>query len=529
MENNQKIKYFLYARKSSESEDKQVASIDSQIEELKKIAQKEKLEIIAILQESQSAKAPGRPIFNQLIQRISHGEAQGILCWKLDRLARNFIDSGSIIDSLQKGIIQKIRTYDRVCLPSDNVLMMAIEFGVANQFIRDLSENTKRGLRNKVSQGWLPGRPPIGYLNNKFKEKGKKDIIRDPKRFHLIKQLWDKLLIGGLSIKRLYEIANDDLGLTIKGKNGEKRISLSKFYQIFTNPFYCGHFNYGGAIYKGNHEPMITEEQFALVQKILKTRSKAPLRFHTFAFTGLIKCGECGASITAEDKIKIQKNGNRHRYIYYRCTKRINPRCAQKPIRLEGIEAQISETLKDIQIPEEFYNWAMNKLKRELGQELESRTYILKNQQKEYNECLREIDGLISMRAKNEIDEENFKRKMDSLIERKNHFKELLDDTDDRVNKQIIKADTSLNFAQNAKQRFETGNLDVKREVLVGLGYNLFLKDGKLLFSIKKPLECVKQAVPIAWRIKRRLEPVKTDGNEAKLEELYSKNAFLGG
>lgn len=522
---NEKIKYLLYARKSSEAEDRQVASIDSQIKELTNLAKKEKLEIIDILSESQSAKAPGRPIFNQMIQKIYSGEATGLLCWKLDRLARNPVDGGNISWMLQQGVIKHIRAYDKSYLPSDNVLMMSVEFGMANQFIRDLSQNTKRGLKAKAERGWMPGHAPIGYSNNKFKEKGKKDIIKDPDRFDLIKKLWGMLLTGNYPIQKLYEMAINDWALTT---TRNKIISRSKFYEVFKNPFYCGYFYYGGVLHKGNHEPMITEEQFDLAQKIMGLRSKSPFTKHSFAYTGLIRCGECGASITAEYKIKRQKNGNVHYCTYYRCTKRLNPNCTQKTVRLENLEAQILEIINKITIPAEFHDWAMKWFRKENEEEAESRNQILKGQQKKYNDCVKEIDGLISMRAKGELDEENYKRKINFLNQEKGRLQELLEDTDDRVNKLIAKAEKVFALARDSKEEFETGNLDKKRQILQDIGYNLFLKDRKLSISIQKPLIYIGQAAPIAWQIKRRLEPVKTGEYQAKLEELYSKNAFLG-
>ena len=172
----EKIKYFLYARKSSEAEDRQVASIDSQINELTKIAKRDNLEIMGTpLSESQSAKAPGRPVFNKMIERIHKGEAQGIICWKLDRLARNPIDGGGISWMLQEGIIKHIQTYERSYYPTDNVLMMSVEFGMANQFVRDLSQNTKRGLRAKAERGWYPTFATLGYMHNILKKKGGKE------------------------------------------------------------------------------------------------------------------------------------------------------------------------------------------------------------------------------------------------------------------------------------------------------------------------------------------------------------------
>jgi DNA invertase Pin-like site-specific DNA recombinase len=134
-----KIKYFIYARKSSESEDRQVQSIDDQINKLKEIADTLNLEIKKTYTESKSAKKPdNRPLFSEMLQRIENGEAQGILCWHINRLSRNPIDSGKISWLLQQGIIKSIQTTEKQYLPDDNVILFNVETGSANQFILDL-------------------------------------------------------------------------------------------------------------------------------------------------------------------------------------------------------------------------------------------------------------------------------------------------------------------------------------------------------------------------------------------------------
>ena len=147
-----KIKYFIYARKSSESEDRQVQSIDDQINRLKKLAIDLDLDIKKTYSEAKSAKKPNnRPVFDEIIQRIENGEANGILCWHLNRLTRNPIDSGKLSWLLQQGIIKSIQTIERQYLPDDNVLLFNVETGQANQYVLDLSRDTKRGLLKKLN------------------------------------------------------------------------------------------------------------------------------------------------------------------------------------------------------------------------------------------------------------------------------------------------------------------------------------------------------------------------------------------
>jgi len=525
MKDEEKIKYFLYARKSSESEDRQIASIDSQIKELTKIS--EKLEIVDILSESQSAKAPGRPVFNKMINRIYNGEANGILCWKLDRLARNPVDGGNISWMLQRGQIKHIKSHDRSYLPSDNVLMMSVEFGMANQFILDLSINSKRGKRHKAEMGWYPAPATLGYKHDPLKIKGNKIIVKDLERFDLTRKMFDLMLTGKYNPQEILEIATNNWGL--KNKLGGK-IARSTAYRIFTDPFYYGEFEYpknSGNWYQGKHEPMIAVEEYDRIQILLGRKGKPRPKKHQFAFTGMIKCGECGSIITAEEKIKRQKNGNVHYYTYYRCTKKKRPDCTQKALRKENLESQIVEILRNIEIPQEFHNWAIKWIKKENKIESESRNRILKNQQKAYNDCLKEIDGLISMRAKGELDEENYKRKIKYLTKEKARLNELLNDTDNRTSKQIKKFEETLSFTRDAKKAFEMGTLGEKKYILSGLGSNLFLKDKQLQISIKKPLFHMRKVACAVKTIHRGFEPLKNGKNEAKLGKMYSKNPIL--
>src|SRR3990167_6052094 len=225
-----KIKYFLYARKSSESEDRQVQSIDDQKNRLKQLASDLSLDIKKIYTEAKSAKKPNnRPVFDEMIERIENGEADGILCWQINRLSRNPIDSGKLSWLLQQGILKSIQTIDRQYLPDDNVLIFSVESGAANQFILDLSKNTKRGMRGKLERGWQTGIASLGYLN----DKENKVITKDPERFSLIRKMWDLMLTGHYTPPKILEIVNNEWGFTTRKfkRMGGNPLSRSGIYK----------------------------------------------------------------------------------------------------------------------------------------------------------------------------------------------------------------------------------------------------------------------------------------------------------
>lgn len=521
MQNENNLKYFIYARKSSEAEDRQVASIDSQISVLTDIAKQEGFEIIDTLCESQSAKAPGRPLFSKMLEMIYKGQAQGIICWKLDRLARNPVDGGQINWMLQQGVIRHIKTHDRSYYPTDNVLMMSVEFGMANQFIRDLSVNVKRGLKQKAEQGWFPCPAPVGYLNTPDRQKGFKIIKKDPKRFDLIRKMFDMVLSGNYSVPQTHTIAVTEWGFRMP--NGTK-MSRSTFYSVIGNPFYYGYYEYpkkSGIWHKGKHPAMITKDEYDQIQNMIRPDNIKPMK-HVFAFTGLIKCGECGATITAEHKTKRQINGNIHYYTYYHCTKRINKNCSQRVIQVQDLEKEIAEILGGLTIPPEFNEWAMSWLKDENHKEADDRNDILDTQQKSYNECVKKIDNLIDMRAGGEISEQQFKDKKAKIIKEKMHLQELLKDTDKRVDNWLERAEEALIFAQNAKLAFENGTLQRKREILNTLGSNLLLKDRKLRINLENCLLPMKKVDTGSGNKKSGFEPL-----DLCLDK--RKNTALGG
>ena len=127
--NNKGLRYKLYARKSTDTEDKQVQSLDDQVNVMKNIAKLADARLIdEPLEEAKSAKKPFvRPLFEQLLQEIEDGKVDGIVTWKLDRLSRNPTDSGRLQQLLQDGKLKHILTSDKSYYPEDNAIVFSVE------------------------------------------------------------------------------------------------------------------------------------------------------------------------------------------------------------------------------------------------------------------------------------------------------------------------------------------------------------------------------------------------------------------
>ena len=333
------MKYFLYARKSTDEDDRQVLSIESQITELREFAEKENLEIINEFIESKTAKIPGRPIFNKMMDKIDAGGGYGILAWHPDRLARNSVDGGKIIYLVDTGKILglKFPTFWFDATPQGK-FMLNIAFGQSKYYIDNLSENVKRGLRQKLRRGERPGLAPVGYLN----ELRHHTVVKDPERWQIVKKVFEAYATGNFTIEALQKLSFS-LGLVSRRTN--EALTLGRIHKMLQNPTYYGVFIVRNEMYQGTHEPIISKRLFDKIHEVMKQNGKPvhPEKVKNFPFLRLLKCGECGRSITAEKKIKPSGK----EYVYYRCTKKQRV-CRQKYVEQKELVKQINSIIKKV-------------------------------------------------------------------------------------------------------------------------------------------------------------------------------------
>jgi site-specific DNA recombinase len=517
--------YFIYCRKSSEAEDRQVLSIESQVGELEQIAVGMGVPIIEILKESKSAKEPGRPVFNEMMQRLYKGEADGILCWKLDRLARNPVDGGSVIWGIKQHGIRVITPSQSFAREEDNVILMYIEFGMAQKYVDDLSKNVKRGLKTKVQNGWYPGVAPIGYLNHTDPKTAEKKLIKDPERFPQVRRMWELMLTGLYTPPQILDIANREWGFRTRQtrKQGGKLLSRTAIYQLFKKPFYQGLFEHpagSGKFHQGKHEPMVSMEEFKKVHALLtRSGSPRPQTHLGFAFTGMIACGGCGRMVTAEEKHQLRCSVCRHKfpyqkheacprcrtpiekmvnplfrhYTYYHCSRSLRPDCRQKSIRVEELERQIDQHLARIEISESFKNWALKYLDELHQKELAAQSEIVQTQQKTYQDCLGRLDSLVRLKTSagnldgTLLSDEEYGHQRAELLQQKSALENSIENMERHLDRAFKESREVFEFASNVRRRFSEGAPLLKKQILLTVTSNRILKDKKLSIQAKKP------------------------------------------
>ncbi len=348
-----KIKYVLYSRKSTESEERQILSIDSQINEMLSLAEKESLEIVDIRRESHSAKESGqRPVFKEVLEDIRRGRYNGILTWAPDRLSRNAGDLGSLVDLMDQKKLIHIQTHGQTFSNSPNEkFLLMILCSQAKLENDNKSINVKRGLKTRVEMGLWPCPAPTGYQKEKRTDR-KCETLIDSEQAPTIKKMFEKVAYDRWSGRKIYNWLKFDLNF--RTSYGKKHLSLGNIYKILDNTFYYGVFEYpknSGNWYTGKHEPIVTKELFDLVQKQIKSNI---LRVENkeFAFTKIMTCGLCGSGISADEKFKKLKDGGANRHVYYGCTKARDQNCKCGYINEEDLIEQLQKLVDHININE---------------------------------------------------------------------------------------------------------------------------------------------------------------------------------
>jgi len=466
----------MYIKKSSESEDRQQLSLDGQEEALNRIVERHNLTVVGEpLRESKSARKLGRPKFDEMMKLIRKGKADAILCWHLNRLARNPVDGASIMWELGHQTIKEIRTTESTYTGTpDDGLMMSIIFGMATKKSDDLGRDVKRGYKNALTAGKWPGTAKIGYM----RDRKTNEIVPDPERFDHVKEIWRLRLIG-VPTMDIVRIAREDMRLTTPSRKriGGILISQSQIYRMLHEPFFAGLMKWKGELYPGKHKPMITTSEFYSIQDIdTREHTYSGEKSRKLLYQGLFRCGSCSSMVSGERKI------NRHgqKYIYYHCCRKKKHYvfCPEKSVREEVIDKAFIECLESLSIPQKIEQFLIKQaIKLESSHQLE----------KQYDENTKNLERMRELLIKNVITETDYTTDREKYVLDNLKIEEKLRDMDDKDNQLLEPLKTSFSFLKRAKFIFKNGNYDEKRFLIKLLFSNPQIKAKTPLIKAKFP------------------------------------------
>ena len=415
------IKYFIYCRKSSEDEERQVLSIEAQLAELREFAKQNNLFIVREYTESKTAKEPGREIFNQMLSEIEKGNAEGILAWNPDRLARNSVDGGRVIYLVDTLKIRSLKfpTFWFEATPQGK-FMLSVAFGQAKYYTDNLRENILRGIRQKIRRGELSAKAPLGYFN----EPRLRTIEPDKKTFNKVREILRAFATGNYTLS---QIRDKMFSLDLVGPKSGKKMSLSSVEHILKNPFYYGHFLYSGELHQGSHKPMISKKLFDQIQQALKDNGKPRKKRKEkkeLLFLNFARCGECGYCITADRKIK--KSGRE--YVYYFCTRKSKIKnCSQNRfLREEKLAEQVRENVQKVSLPDVWRERYLTKLKEWEKESRQTSDLFAQNLKKEISAIKIKLERLTDAYLAEALELAEYQQTKNALMAEKKDIEEKL-------------------------------------------------------------------------------------------------------
>ena len=477
-----KPKYFLYARKSTEDDDKQIMSIEAQLFELREFARKENLEILSEFQESKSAKTPGRTVFGEMMTRIESGEVAGILAWHPDRLARNSIDGGRVIYAVDQEKLVSLRFPTFWFEPTpQGLFMLQVAFGQSKYYSDNLVQNVKRGIRQKLPRGeWLT-KAPFGYANNPKT----RNIEPHPTNVKIVERTFQEYAKGGHGLVSMLQFLAD-LGIVTRNNTPLSKCAIK---HLLSNRAYLGFVRHHGEYFDGTFEPIISPSLFAAVQKILEAKAKPQKKrgSHDFPFRSLFQCGECGGMFTAQFA-----KGNGGTYRYYRCTKK-RGLCSQSYVQEADLVEQLRARLQTMSLCDRYTNWMLAEIGLWEQAELSVSHSDVQNLSVKIKASAERMEKLVSAYLDGDIPKDIYLNRKDSIMRSTLTLKDKMKAFEQRRNTWVEPLREWILDLQQATFLHESNNLSEIASFVQKIGTNHTVRDKTAYFATPSPFGLVAQ------------------------------------
>ena len=471
-------RFVIYVRKSSEQEERQALSIEAQLRELNEYAAKEQLQIVASFEEARTARETGRIVFGEMLGLIERGEADGILAWHPDRLARNSVDGGHIIHLFDQGKLKDLRfptlTFENT---PQGIFMLSIAFSQSKYYTDSLSENVKRGIRQKLKRGEWSWFAPTGYLNNPHT----RNIDLDPEKAPIVRKAFELYSTGEYTLDAIKDF------LKVQGLRSRtgKAMGKAAVQIMLRNPIYYGVMRAKGEYHEGSFRPLISKSLFEKCQSVMSDRGKPRKGTqNNFPFTGWLKCSNCGCAITAQ-----QQKGHH----YYHCTKKKGPCPAKGYLREEKLLDKARTIVEQLTLPDDWVDNMLTELdKRETQNKSKNRAVIqhLKNEKRELE---KKMEDLLDLRLDGTITNDEYLTKKNKLVSKKVELDQKIASAERNHCEWLEPCRQIILRSKEAKSLLHTENLREIPTFLKQAGLNWALKEDAVQWEAKKGWRKVRQ------------------------------------
>ena len=484
------MKAIILARVSSEEQITDGQSIPAQLARARDYAQKKNFIIQSEYQFDESSLKDRRTKFENVIEEIKKSkENLALIVECVDRLQRSFKESVLLDDFRKQGKLEIHFIRENLVIHKDSnsseIQRWDLAVFVAKSFVLQIGDNVKRTIEYKIRNREFPGKAPIGYINT-IDEEGNKIILQDITRAHFVVKMFEMYATGNYSIRQVAKEL-EKLGLRSNTKH-QKSVSVGKIYAYLNNPFYFGLMRIKGNLYPHKYPPLISKPLFDKCKQVMIGYHKKPFKYASkpFIFRGLIKCAECGCTITAELK--------KGKFIYYRCTNYKKIHKSVIYVKEKDLLAPIYDTLKNIQLSDEKIDEITEDLKRMNQSKNEFHEQSLTALRQEYDKIEKRISASFDLMTDESITKDMFNNKLKEYKEKQAGLEAEMVRYTNADENFYLTANMVLNLAKQAYEIFESSEISEKRQLLNFLLQNFELSGEKLVFTLKTPFDTVLQA-----------------------------------
>jgi len=490
------MKSVLYIRVSSKEQEESGYSLPAQKKLLKDYALKHNLAIVKTFSISESASGcKQRTIFKEMINHVSDKKINVIICEKADRLTRNLKDAVEIDEWLERNDDRQIHLVkDNIVLHRNSRSQEKLNWGIrvilAKNYTDNLSEEVKKGQIEKLNQGWLPQRPPLGYKT--VGDQGRKIHVIDKEISPHIKKLYELYATGGYSLKKLVDVMYKEGFRSQKGK----KLGKSRLAEALSNPFYCGHNRWHGKVYPvpGKQECIVSKQLFDIVQDKLHSKTTPKYRKHLYLFKGLIKCAECKGTITWE-----KQKGT----IYGHCNHRYS-KCSQKTWAKEHmIEKDIIRSIQSFKVNNKrLSRWIHKALLESHKDKIAYQSNTKKKLTKKIDEIDRWLDMIYDDKIKGLITQDKYTQKLSEYSAEKEIVLHQLEELAEANKEYFMLGAQFYDISQKSTHTYTNSTLNEKRKMIAMMFQDMILDNGKISYHHTPPYECLLKAIAATNRSK---------------------------